>query len=112
MTTAKKFLAEIMIVSLLTTSVVGAETPTASPSSSPSPSSSRSSSPTSRETPSSSPQKQIDVSKIVGNSDAEKILGESVRDPQPLNTSGPDGYYSKCNYYSSKSPRSLLVRVR
>jgi hypothetical protein len=56
--------------------------------------------------------KQIDVSKIIGKTEAEKILGEPVRDPQPLNTSGTDGYYSKCNYYSTKSVRSLLVRVR
>jgi hypothetical protein len=56
--------------------------------------------------------KRIDVSKIIGKTEAEKILGESVRDPQPLNTSGTDGYYSKCNYYSTKSVRSLLVRVR
>jgi hypothetical protein len=29
-----------------------------------------------------------------------------------LNVHGKDGYYSKCNYYSTKSGRSLLLRVR
>jgi hypothetical protein len=57
-------------------------------------------------------QKPIDVSAIVPKTDAEKILGESVRDPTPLNVQGKDGYYSKCNYYSKKSVRSLLLRVR
>jgi hypothetical protein len=57
-------------------------------------------------------QKPIDVSAIVPKTDAEKILGESVRDPTPLNVQGKDGYYSKCNYYSTKSVRSLLLRVR
>ncbi len=63
-------------------------------------------------TPSAVPDKPVDVSKIVGKSQAENILGEPVREPKPLNNSGADGYYSKCNYYSSKSVRSLLVRVR
>jgi hypothetical protein len=89
---AQNFFAGIMIVSSLTIPAFAAETPTPSPAS--------------------SPEKQIDVSKIVGKTDAEKILGESVRDPQPLNTTGPDGYYSKCNYYSTKSTHSLLVRLR
>lgn len=54
----------------------------------------------------------VDVSKIIGKATAEKILGEPVRDPKPVNTNGADGYYSKCNYYSRKSVRSLLLRVR
>ena len=54
----------------------------------------------------------IDVSEIISKADAERILGEPVRDPKPLNSKNPDGYYSKCNYYSGKSVRSLLVRVR
>jgi hypothetical protein len=29
-----------------------------------------------------------------------------------LNVNGKDGYYSKCNYYGTKSGRSLLLRVR
>src|SRR6266480_8046656 len=70
-----------VIVSLLTISVLAAETP-------------------------------IDVSAIVPKAEAEKILGESVRNPAPLNANGKDGYYSKCNYYGTKSVCSLLLRVR
>ena len=57
-------------------------------------------------------EKPIDVSAIVPKSDAEKILGETVRNPTPLNVNGKDGHYSKCNYYSTKSVKSLLLRVR
>ncbi len=49
---------------------------------------------------------------IVPKTEAEKILGESVRNPTPLNLNSKDGYYSKCNYYGTKSGRSLLLRVR
>jgi len=57
-------------------------------------------------------EKPPDVSAIVPKTEAEKILGEPVRNPTPLNVTGKDGYYSKCNYYSTKSVRSLLLRVR
>jgi hypothetical protein len=57
-------------------------------------------------------EKPIDVSAIVPKAEAEKILGEPVRKPSPLNVNGKDGYYSKCNYYGTKSVRSLLLRVR
>jgi len=57
-------------------------------------------------------EKPIDVSAVVSKTEAEKILGEPVRNPTPLNVNGKDGYYSKCNYYSTKSVRSLLLRVR
>src|SRR5881396_3418810 len=57
-------------------------------------------------------EKAIDVSAIIPKAEAEKILGEPVRNPTPLNVNGKDGYYSKCNYYSTKSARSLLLRVR
>ena len=57
-------------------------------------------------------QKPIDVSAIVPKAEAEKVLGEPVRNPTPLKVNGKDGYYSKCNYYSTKSVRSLLLRVR
>src|SRR5256884_9503637 len=57
-------------------------------------------------------EKPIDVSAIVPKAEAEKILGEPVRNPTPLNVNGKDGYYSKCNYYGTKSVRSLLLRVR
>jgi len=54
----------------------------------------------------------IDVSKIIKKSDAEAALGEPVKDATPFNLNSPDGYYSKCNYYSTKSIRSLVLRVR
>ncbi|HEY2103332.1 MAG TPA: hypothetical protein VGH08_08775 [Chthoniobacterales bacterium] len=54
----------------------------------------------------------VDVSKIIKKSDAEAALGEPVKEPTPLNLSARDGYYSKCNYYSTKSIRSLIVRLR
>ena len=54
----------------------------------------------------------IDVSKIIKKSDAEAALGEPVKDPTPLNLNSQDGYYSKCNYYSTKSIRSLILRLR
>lgn len=57
-------------------------------------------------------EEALDVSAIVPKTEAEKILGEPVRNPTPLNVNGKDGYYSKCNYYSSKSGRTLLLRVR
>src|SRR4026207_812025 len=57
-------------------------------------------------------EKSIDVSAIVPKPEAEKLLGEPVRNPTPLNVNGKDGYYSKCNYYGTKSGRSLLLRVR
>lgn len=57
-------------------------------------------------------EEPLDVSAIVPKTEAEKILDEPVRKPTPLNVNGKDGYYSKCNYYSTKSGRSLLLRVR
>jgi hypothetical protein len=57
-------------------------------------------------------EKPIDISAVVSKAEAEKVLGEPVRNPTPLNVNGKDGYYSKCNYYSTKSVRSLLLRVR
>src|SRR6184192_4361049 len=57
-------------------------------------------------------EKPIDISAVVSKTEAEKILGEPVRNPTPLNVNGKDGYYSKCNYYGTKSVRSLLLRVR
>jgi hypothetical protein len=57
-------------------------------------------------------EEPLDVSEIVPKTEAEKILGEPVRNPTPLNVNKKDGYYSKCNYYSAKSVRSLLLRVR
>ena len=57
-------------------------------------------------------EEPLDVSAIIPKNEAEKILGEPVRNPTPLNVNGKDGHYSKCNYYSTKSGRSLLLRVR
>src|SRR5207249_8929265 len=57
-------------------------------------------------------EKPIDVSAIIPKAEAEKILGEPVRKPSPLNVNGKDGHCSKCNYYGTKSVRSLLLRVR
>src|SRR5438270_12108646 len=57
-------------------------------------------------------EKPLDVSAIIPKAAAEKILGEPVRKPSALNVNGKDGYYSKCNYYGTKSVRSLLVRLR
>jgi hypothetical protein len=57
-------------------------------------------------------EKPIDVSAIIPKAEAEKILGGPVRNPTPLNGNGKDGFYSKCNYYGTKSVRSLLLRVR
>jgi hypothetical protein len=57
-------------------------------------------------------EKRIDLSTIVPKTDAEAILGEPVKDPRPINMDGKDGYYSKCNYYSASSARTLLLRVR
>src|SRR5437868_13793139 len=61
--------------------------------------------------PLSGAEKPIDVSAVIPKAEAEKILGEPVRNPTPLNVNGKDGYYSKCNYYGTKSGRSLLLRV-
>src|SRR5436305_14883654 len=57
-------------------------------------------------------EEPLDVSAIVPKTEAEKILGEPVQNPTPLNVNSKDGYYSKCNYYGTKSGRSLLLRVR
>jgi hypothetical protein len=53
----------------------------------------------------------IDVSQIIDKSDAESILEEPVRSPTPRNVEGGDGYYSKCNYYGSRSAKALILRV-
>src|SRR6266480_2438297 len=57
-------------------------------------------------------EKPIDVSAIIPKAEAEKILGEPVRKPSPLNVNGKDGYYSKCIYFRANSVRSLLLPVR
>jgi hypothetical protein len=54
---------------------------------------------------------QIDVSHIIDKAAAESILEESVKAPAPRNVQGTDGYYSKCNYYSTDAKRRLIIRV-
>ncbi len=53
-----------------------------------------------------------DVSQIVTKSDASDILGEAVKDPTPRSGEGADGYYSKCNYYSMRRGKSLVIRLQ
>ena len=54
---------------------------------------------------------KIDVSKIIDKQAAESILEEPVKTPSPRNVEGSDGYYSKCNYYSTNAKRRLILRV-
>src|SRR4029077_13521543 len=35
-----------------------------------------------------------------------------VRDPAPRSGEGADGYYSKCNYYSVRRGKSLVIRLQ
>jgi hypothetical protein len=58
------------------------------------------------------PEKRIDLAAVVTKKDAEAALGETVKDPQPRNEEGADGYYSRCSYYSQNPGRSLVLRVR
>jgi hypothetical protein len=53
-----------------------------------------------------------DVAQIVTKSDAADILGEAVKDPSPRSGEGADGYYSKCNYYSVRRGKSLVIRLQ
>jgi hypothetical protein len=54
---------------------------------------------------------KIDVSKIIDKQAAEGILEEPVKAPSPRNVEGSDGYYSKCNYYSTDAKKRLILRV-
>lgn len=53
-----------------------------------------------------------DVAKIFTKSDAADVLGEAVKDPTPRSGEGADGYYSKCNYYSLRRGKSLVIRLQ
>jgi hypothetical protein len=53
----------------------------------------------------------IDVSRVVNQATAESILGEPVKVATPRNMDGNDGYYSKCNYYTAKPGKTLIIRV-
>ena len=54
---------------------------------------------------------RIDVSRIIDKAAAEAILEDPVKAPAPRNVEGTDGYYSKCNYYSTDAKKRLIVRV-
>jgi len=53
----------------------------------------------------------VDVSQIIDKAAAEAVLEEPVKPTTPRNVEGKDGYYSKCNYYSANSGKTLIVRV-
>src|SRR5437762_13484735 len=53
-----------------------------------------------------------DVSQIIGKAEAATILGEPVKDPSPRSGDGGDGYYSKCNYYTVRRGKSLVIRFQ
>lgn len=54
---------------------------------------------------------QVDVSKIVDKTAAESLLETKVKATAPRNFRGPDGYYSKCNYYSIAPGKTLVLRI-
>jgi len=53
-----------------------------------------------------------DVGQIITKTEAAAILGEPVKDPSPRSGDGGDGYYSKCNYYTVKRGKSLIIRLQ
>jgi hypothetical protein len=53
-----------------------------------------------------------DISQIIGKNDATAILGEPVKDPSARSGNGADGYYSKCNYYTVRRGKSLVIRLQ
>jgi hypothetical protein len=56
-------------------------------------------------------EERLDVSQIIDKAGAEVALGEPVKAPAPRNMEGDGGYYSKCNYYSAASGKTLILRV-
>ncbi len=54
---------------------------------------------------------RVDVSRVIDKAAAESALGEPVKVPAPRNLEGGDGYYSKCNYYSATSNKTLILRL-
>lgn len=58
------------------------------------------------------PAKQIDLATVIPKAAAEAALGEAVKDPEPRNGDGAEGYYSRCNYYSQNPGKSLVLRLR
>ncbi|MDQ2868023.1 MAG: hypothetical protein M3R59_06370 [Verrucomicrobiota bacterium] len=57
-------------------------------------------------------EKTLDLASVIDAAAAQKILGEAVKKPTPLNSAASDGYHSKCIYFGSKSARSLSLRLR
>jgi hypothetical protein len=55
---------------------------------------------------------RIDVSQIIGKTEASAILDEPVKDPSARSGDGTDGYYSKCNYYTVRRGKSLVIRFQ
>jgi hypothetical protein len=55
---------------------------------------------------------RLDVSQIIGKTEAAAVLGEPVREPSVRSGDGVDGYYSKCNYYSIRRGKSLVIRFQ
>jgi hypothetical protein len=53
-----------------------------------------------------------DIGQIIGKTEAAAVLGEAVKDPSPRSGDGADGYYSKCNYYTLKRGKSLVIRLQ
>jgi hypothetical protein len=53
----------------------------------------------------------IDIWRIIDQPAAESILGEAVKSASPQNVDGKDGYYSKCNYYTARPGKALIIRV-
>jgi len=53
---------------------------------------------------------RLDVSQIIDKAAAEVAIGEPVKAPAPRNMEGDGGYYSKCNYYSAASSKTLILR--
>ena len=53
-----------------------------------------------------------DVSQIIGKNDAAAILGEPVKEPSARSGESGDGYYSKCNYYTVRRGKSLVIRLQ
>jgi hypothetical protein len=55
---------------------------------------------------------KIDVPKVVTKSDAEKILGVTVKDARGRNQNGTDGYYdSEWTYHAIKGDKALMFDV-
>lgn len=60
--------------------------------------------------PLSAAESGIDVSRIIDKDVAATILEGPVKLPAPRNMNGKDGYYSKCNYYSTAVGKTLIIR--